>query len=204
MANKITWGTERRKLSELIPHSTNPRVLTNKQYKDLRKSLTKFDLAEIPAINTDNTLLAGHQRIKVLAEIKGEDTEIDVRVPNRLLTKEEANEYLIRSNKNTGEWDIDSLANEFDQVDLKDWGFEDADFGIDEKTLSDDFELKDGDRPPFREIIFNLSDEQHEKVTNAIKDAKNSEGIKYVETFKNTNTNGNALYFIVSEWSLNG
>jgi len=119
---KIMWHTEKRKISDLIPTEGNPRQLTDKQYKDLKKSLNKFDLAEIPAINQDNAILAGHMRLKILAELKG-DHEIDVRVPNRPLTKKEAEEYLIRSNKNTGEWDMDALGN-FDVEDLVEWGFE--------------------------------------------------------------------------------
>jgi len=128
---KIMWHTEKRKISDLIPTEGNPRRLTDKQYKDLKKSLNKFDLAEIPAINQDNSILAGHMRLKILAELKG-DHEIDVRVPNRPLTKKEAEEYLIRSNKNTGEWDMDALSN-FDVEDLVEWGFDSLDFGIEDK-----------------------------------------------------------------------
>ena len=128
---KIMWHTEKRKISDLIPTEGNPRQLTDKQYKDLKKSLNKFDLAEIPAINQDNSILTGHMRLKILAELKG-DHEIDVRVPNRPLTKKEAEEYLIRSNKNTGEWDMDALSN-FDVEDLVEWGFDSLDFGIEDK-----------------------------------------------------------------------
>lgn len=127
--SKIFWKTEKRKISDLVPTEHNPRRLTDKQYKDLKKSLEKFHLAEIPAINTDNTILAGHMRLKVLQKIEGENFEIDVRVPNRELSKKEADEYLIRSNKNSGEWDDDILANAFDMKDLEDWGFDSFDMG---------------------------------------------------------------------------
>ena len=83
---KLHWKTEVRKLSDLIPVSYNPRSLSAKQAKDLKKSLLKFSLAEIPVINLDNTILAGHQRCKILAQIENKDFEIDVRVPNRQLT----------------------------------------------------------------------------------------------------------------------
>jgi DNA modification methylase len=139
--DKIIWHNEKRKIKDLIKTENNPRVLTDKQYSDLKKSLSKFDLAEIPAINIDNKILAGHQRLKVLSEIKGDDYEIDVRVPNRKLNKKESEEYLIRSNKNTGEWDFDILANEFEMEDLKDWGFEDFEFGLaveDEQEVIED------------------------------------------------------------------
>ena len=69
----IEWHNETRLLSELIPYEFNPRQLTKKQYKDLTKSLKKFNLAEIPAINTDNKIIAGHQRIRILTELHGKD-----------------------------------------------------------------------------------------------------------------------------------
>jgi len=143
--NKIIWHNEKRKISELIPTEYNPRILTAKQKKDLEKSIKKFDLAEIPAINTNNKILAGHMRLKVLQEQKG-DIEIDVRVPNRELTEKEAKEYLIRSNKNTGEWDWDILANEFEIQDLIDFGFETFELGgavIEEDAKEDDYEIPD-------------------------------------------------------------
>lgn len=121
MSKKISWTTQKRKISDLLPTENNPRTLNEKQHKDLKKSLSKFDLAEIPAINTNNKILAGHQRLKVLFEING-DAEIDVRVPNRELTEKESQEYLVRSNANTGSWDFDLLANEFELEDLTEWG----------------------------------------------------------------------------------
>ena len=140
--NKIYWVTEKRKLKDLIEYKNNPRKLSEKQEEDLRESLEKFGLAEIPAINTDNTILAGHQRLKVLAAInKNSDIEIDVRVPNRCLTEEESQEYLIRSNKNTGEWDYDILKDMFDMEDLLEWGFDEDDLII----VDEEFEDTEGD-----------------------------------------------------------
>ena len=141
MTKKIEFKTEKRKISELKGCDYNPRTLTKKQYSDLKKSIIKFNYAEIALINTDNTIVAGHQRLKILEELKGADHVVDVRVPNREFTKEEFDEYLIRSNKNTGEWDWDMLANNFEMDNLKEWGFEDSEFGFDEgaeETEGDD------------------------------------------------------------------
>lgn len=143
MPSKIEFKTEKRKISDLKGCDYNPRQLTKKQYNDLKKSISKFNYVEIVVINTDNTIVAGHQRLRILGELKGLDHEIEVRVPNRELTKEEFDEYLIRSNKNTGEWDWDILANDFEIDDLKDWGFEDSEFGFgfedeEEETEGDD------------------------------------------------------------------
>jgi len=83
--------------------------MTEKQAKELEKSLKKFGLVEIPAIDLDNTLLAGHMRMATMIQLGRGEEEIDVRVPNRKLTDAEAKEYNLRSNKNTGEWDVDKL-----------------------------------------------------------------------------------------------
>jgi len=53
---KLEWKTEKRKINELILYTHNPRQLTKKQAKDLKNSLEKFNVVEIPAINADNTM----------------------------------------------------------------------------------------------------------------------------------------------------
>jgi hypothetical protein len=142
MTDKLKWKTETRTIADLIPYGKNPRRLTDKQYDDLKQSLTKFSLAEIPVIDFDGVIIAGHMRLKVLAEIESPEFEIDVRVPNRKLTEKEFQEYNIRSNKNTGEFDFDILANEFEIEDLLDWGFEEEELlgfdAVEEPSGDDD------------------------------------------------------------------
>jgi site-specific DNA-methyltransferase (adenine-specific) len=119
----IKWHTEKRKLADLIPATYNPRKLSDEQKKQLNKSLTKFGYVETIDINTDNTVIGGHQRLKVLADL-GYD-EIEVRVPERKLTKKEEKELNLRLNKNLGEFDYDLLGNgEFEIELLEDVGFD--------------------------------------------------------------------------------
>lgn len=125
----LIWSNSKRKVNELIPFERNPRKLTPDQEAKLRESIERFNLVEVPAIDTDNRLLAGHQRMKIMQLLGRGEEEIDVRVPNRKLTQEEYEEYLIRSNKNTGEWDY-SLLKLFDQQILLQIGFTPIDLGI--------------------------------------------------------------------------
>ena len=125
----MKWHSEKRKIKDLIPYPQNPRQMTDKQNEDLKKSLEKFDLVEIPAIDTDNKIISGHQRLRILTQLGRGDEEIDVRVPDRKLTEEEFKEYLIRANKNTGQFDFDELANNFEVDDLKNYGFDRFDLG---------------------------------------------------------------------------
>jgi DNA modification methylase len=124
MLEPLIFHTEKRKVRELIPYEKNPRFLTPEQELQLTTSLKKFSLVEIPAIDLDNTLIAGHQRVMIMMKLGKGEEEIDVRVPNRKLTDEEFKEYNIRSNANTGSWDINVLANEFEAPLLDDWGLD--------------------------------------------------------------------------------
>jgi DNA modification methylase len=124
MKEKLSWHNEKRKVNDLIPNPENPRRMTEKQTDELRKSLEKFNLAEIPAINTDNKIVAGHMRVATLQLLGRGDESIDVRVPNRKLTEKEYKEYLLRSNQNRGDWDWDLLANNFDINELIGAGFD--------------------------------------------------------------------------------
>src|SRR5690554_6407739 len=120
----LIWHTEKRKLKDLVPFEKNPRKLPEAVEKALRESLYKFNLVEIPAINTDNKIIAGHQRVKIMTMLTNNpEMEIELRVPNRALTEKEFEEYNIRSNKNHGEFDNEILFKEFDLPDLINYGF---------------------------------------------------------------------------------
>ena len=114
-----------RKIKELIPATYNPRRLSGKQFTELKKSFENLGTLEPAVINVNpermNIIISGHQRLKV-AESLGMIEYPCVEVNFSEKKEREAN---IRMNKNTGEWDFDILANEFDLDDLKDWGFDD-------------------------------------------------------------------------------
>ena len=114
------------KISELKQAEYNPRRLTTKQYSDLKASLDKFGLVDPIIINSDNTVIGGHQRLKIVRELGASEVPT-VRVN---LSKEDERELNIRLNKNTGEFDLDILANNFGVDELKDWGFKDIDLGF--------------------------------------------------------------------------
>jgi DNA modification methylase len=141
----LKWMTIQKRISDLLPQEINPRKISDTQMSELTKSLQKFNLVEIPAIDYDGTILAGHQRIKALQLLKRGDEMIDVRIPNRKLTEKESKEYLIGSNKLGGDWDFELLKDfEFDL--LLDSGFEEVeltsfwDTEIPKEVQDDDFD----------------------------------------------------------------
>ena len=124
------------KIDKLKPARYNPRQISTKQYKDLKESITKFGLVDPIIVNKDMTVIGGHQRLKICKEL----TFIDVDCVILDLSKEQERELNIRLNKNTGDFDMDILANEFDVTELKDWGFLDTDFGFNIDKIIDNAE----------------------------------------------------------------
>jgi DNA modification methylase len=120
---KLSWTTVQKCVNDLIPQELNPRKISDKQLSDLTRSLKKFNLVEIPAIDLSGKILAGHQRIRSLQLLGRGDEIIDCRVPNRNLTEKESKEYLIGSNKLGGDWDYDLLKS-FDMETLSFAGFD--------------------------------------------------------------------------------
>lgn len=136
-----------RKITDLIGAEYNPRELTKDQFKQLKDSLTRFGMVDPVIVNTHkdrtNIIVGGHQRCKVWAEM-GNDTIPTVEVS---LTTEQERELNIRLNKNSGQWDMDALANHFDAPELIEWGFDESELvGFDVEELEaeeDDYSIPD-------------------------------------------------------------
>ena len=125
---KIT--TKQYHIDKLIFAEYNPRQLTKDQYQGLKDSITRFGLVDPVIINKHkerkNIIIGGHQRVKVAKDLGYKEVPcVEVN-----LTPEKERELNIRLNKNTGEWDWDSLANYFDPGDLIEWGFKDDELGL--------------------------------------------------------------------------
>lgn len=122
MSEQLAWTTQQRKVVDLLPYEYNPRKMTAQQSRKLRESLEKFGLVEIPVINADGVLLAGHQRCKAMVALGRGDDLVDVRIPNRQLTDQEFKEYNVASNAIKGDWVDELLRDHFAEVDLADFG----------------------------------------------------------------------------------
>ena len=125
----ITWTNETRKLSDLVPWPRNPRQIRQDQAKRLNESLADFAQVETIAIGPENEVYNGHQRLNVWAAEHGPDFEVDVRVASRALSEKERERLTVLLHKGAaGEWDFDTLANEFELDELLEWGFQESDF----------------------------------------------------------------------------
>jgi len=112
------------KIDDLIFAEYNPRSLSKDQYKNLKNSITRFGLVDPIIVNSNekrkNIVIGGHQRLKIAKEMG----IVDIPTVEVNLTLEKERELNIRLNQNTGAWDWDSLANNFDIDDLMNWGFD--------------------------------------------------------------------------------
>tara|TARA_R110002020_G_scaffold106714_1_gene248236 strand:+ start:289 stop:1020 length:732 start_codon:yes stop_codon:yes gene_type:complete len=151
------------KITDLKLADYNPRRLTTKQYNDLKSSLEKFGLVDPIIVNSDNTVIGGHQRLKIIKELGA--TEVPTVRLN--LSKEDEKELNIRLNKNTGEFDLDILANNFDIDELKDWGFKEIELGFNIDKIN-------GEDPYTKKIESPIYDKQEDKKPQ-LKDLLNEE-----------------------------
>lgn len=112
---------ELKKLSELKPAPYNPRTSTKKQEEALKASLQKFGVVE-PVIFNKQTgyIVGGHFRVRELKKLGFKEVECVIVD----LSTEDERELNIRLNANTGSFDWDALANEWDTDELLEWGLE--------------------------------------------------------------------------------
>jgi DNA modification methylase len=121
---KLEWTTKKIKVADLIELEFNPRKISEEKRKKLIESIEKFNLVEIPAVNTDMKIIGGNQRVKALIIAGRGDELIDVRVPNRKLSQKEVKEYNLISNSHAGEFDFDIIMSDFGDIDFSDIGFD--------------------------------------------------------------------------------
>jgi len=151
-----------RKIKDLTPADYNPRKLSDKQFNDLKKSIKTFGEMEPAIVNMhktrENVIVSGHQRLKVAESLGyGEWPCIEVE-----LTLKKEKELNVRMNKNTGDWDMDMLANHFETPDLIEWGFDDLEFmdTTDEEGLTDEDDVPEPPVEPTTKLgdLYQLGD----------------------------------------------
>lgn len=122
--DQLKWETKKVKVKDLIQLDINPRKISEDKKQKLVESLEKFNLVEIPAVNTDFQIIGGNQRVTALLLAGRGEEDIDVRYPSRKLTKKEVKEYAIISNTHAGEFDFEILDLEFADIEIAELGFE--------------------------------------------------------------------------------
>lgn len=186
---------------------SNPRQWTQTDIDRLAKSLEETpELFEArPLIvypyKDKYVILGGNLRFSAAKKLKMQD--VPVHILDEDLSREKLREIVIKDNGSFGEWDMDMLANEWDDLPLKEWGVDIGDWeqkDISPDDFGEDFSLPSGDKQPFQQITFMLADAQAEEIKAALEEAKGLEAYKTMITFGNTNSNGNAIALIIEQW----
>jgi len=115
------------KLSKLKLNPNNPRLIKNDKFKKLVKSLKDFpEMMKLRPIiiDEDNMILGGNMRFKALKELGYKDIPNEWTKCSTDLTKEQQEEFTIKDNIGFGEHDWNILANEWDSVQLAEWGLD--------------------------------------------------------------------------------
>lgn len=130
MANNpkpIVWTEKAMPIGSLKPAKYNPRKISEKQVADLRKSVEQFGRVEPVVVNSDGTIIGGHQRVAIYGQMGVK--EVSTVVPSRKLTEAEERELNLRLNKNAGEWDW-QLLKAFSKDVLMEVGFDEAELRV--------------------------------------------------------------------------
>lgn len=138
-------------IKDVKPNPKNPRVIKDDKFKKLVKSITDFPdmlnkrpLVCFTDIDGKFVVLGRNMRLKACKEIGLK--EIPIILADEW-NEEQKHEFLIKDNVGFGEWDWDTLANEWDVEKLEDWGLDlPIDLSVKEEleVEEDEFDVPEG------------------------------------------------------------
>lgn len=112
------------KISKVKGNPNNPRIIKNDKFIKLVKSIQEFpEMLELRPIvvDEDMVVLGGNMRLKASKAAGLKEVWIEVAEG---LTEEQKQEFIVKDNVGFGEWEWDMLANEWDSVQLAEWGLD--------------------------------------------------------------------------------
>ena len=119
---KTNLNIQERPLSQLRPSDYNPRVTLrpeDEEYQRIKRSIETYGYVDPIIINSDGTIIGGHQRYNVLLDL-GYDTTQVVLVD---IDKDSEKALNIALNKICGEWDDEKLCSLLLDLDLNGYDF---------------------------------------------------------------------------------
>ena len=160
-------------------------------------------------------IAAGIKRVRVI-ETTGDEL-IAVKRTDVELESEQGRKMALLDNLTTqvnlawDETELQTITGEIEGFDVGDFGFDIKDMptvllknngeDVNPDDFGDTFTLPDGEKSPFTQITFTLADAEAELIKGAVETIKQTEAFKSMETYGNSNSNGNAIYLIVKQWA---
>ena len=160
------------------PNPKNPRIIRDGKFEKLVKSIQEFPdmlnkrpLIVFTDVDGKYCVLGGNMRLKALNELKY--TKIPI-IEADEWTEEQKAEFLIKDNVGFGEWDWDSLANEWDAEKLDDWGLNVPNYENTDIDLDAFFEEDNTEKEEKFKIVLEYSEEDYNAVSEALKNHSGS------------------------------
>ena len=161
------------KISKVKGNPSNPRIIKNDKFKKLVKSIQEFpEMLKLRPIVVDEDMmvLGGNMRLKASKDAGLKEVWIDIAEG---LTEEQKKEFIVKDNVGFGEWEWDILANEWDSVQLAEWGLDvwqnEDDVDYSEKNKEIDIDALDSDmilKLKYTEDEYSLVREQLSKIAS--------------------------------------
>lgn len=124
----LQWKVEEREINEIFENPKNPRTMSKKSAALLENSIERFGICEPIVLNSENLIIGGHQRKRILEKLGF--SRVLVMVPSRNINEEDAEDLALLLNKASGTWDFDMLANCWDIEKLLANGFSNSELDL--------------------------------------------------------------------------
>ena len=179
---------------------SNPRSITREKMELLKTNITDYpemlslrSLLIYPIDDSKYILIGGNMRYRALKELGY--TEAPCIIIPKETSIEQLKAYTIIDNNGFGKWSWDMLANEWDDLQLVEWGVDLPIIPTGEEPNTNG-EIGDENNDT-EKLTFTLAKEQAAFIKAQLKIAQYNDS----DTFGNTNDSGNALYSIVKQWA---
>jgi len=128
-------------IGSVKPNPSNPRNIKKEKHSQLVKSIKDFpQMLELRPLIVDKkgVVIGGNMRLAAAKEAGLKKIPI---MRAESLTPAQIKEFIIKDNVGFGEWDWDTLANEWDTEKLEEWGLEIPGFANVNDAKEDDYEI---------------------------------------------------------------
>ena len=155
------------KVAAIKSNPKNPRLIKDDKFKKLVKSIKDFPEMESVrpiVVNKDMVILGGNMRYKAMIECGYK--EVNVEVVD--WSEQKQNEFIIKDNVGFGEWEWEMVANEWDEIELKDWGLDLPMFASEVDYSDKNKELTLDDVTDLMSITLKYTEDEYHIVKNAL------------------------------------
>jgi len=165
------------KICDINPNTDNPRTITDIQLSKLIRSLKDMpEMIELRplVVNEDNVVLGGNMRLKALTKMGKEEIPV-IRLSG--LTKEQEVEFVVKDNLSYGEWNWDSVINEYSTESLTGWGITPPSTFYDDDE-EPEWDVKDDTNNVIKQITLKYLGDEYKEVVEMLTSIQNRQDLK--------------------------